>query len=570
MSEGRPFCRCVARRRPAAAAVQEVARRSDVESAHADTSVDAFRGCEKSEAPSHVAAASVQPQFGPRAPARAWDEPTSPCDAETRLEMDDEPKIGNTNLESTPSVATKVGLSDLATNTVTVAEYESSSKHSRPKPENSCDSDSGTAGAVCSKQPIAVLQAVSDRNLSTEPVCEHVTAELSRASHDSVPQDAKASYEQRKRDRRSRREKASSSRRSPGSLMDKDGFLSHVPEFEADVQYRFSFSLIGILAEHVAEGACRSTAALRLPFASEQCKSPGSELPQHSQLETFALPDEIEELEEPDAWMSVSRSRSMNKHKEDYRCLCPVPFPWGRCSASDRLKLAKLVFRLRTSTADIATCECRSEASCSAVVFLLSVDVDPEALSQQLEALQCAMHDLRSRHRAGLRPKRAVLLCQEAPALNPCAEAEGGLEEVTLPVGGETWEEPLAEFERRHGALWRFGPVALRDGDGLHAAFAKIASDRIARAEHSDLDSDESGDLVAYEAEKGRHGEAPAPPMESPVRRGIRTLSRISGKAMTRLTSGGISGRAEAPESFAHFPFEEWENPNNLPPTSPA
>jgi len=263
----------------------------------------------------------------------------------------------------------------------------------------------------------------------------------------------RAAYLQRKESRREARKLRSGlGPTSPNgmsiSTVDSKGFLSNVPEVEADVPYRFNFVLVGTIAARVAELVCESLAARRLSSRPS--------------------------LAEPESPRSPTPLAA--KTPRAYRCLCAVTGPLAGRPGNDRQKLAKLGFAPVNFGQDMPKCMSRLEALSTAMVFVLLVDSpsggQPNSLQQQLQELAAAIARSRSQTRSKLRPVRAVILCSAGDA---GAQPEAGFQ------GEDSWSSALADFEQVHGDMWKFGPVPLQDGDLLHAAFAEIVSVRISQ-----------------------------------------------------------------------------------------
>mmetsp|Transcript_60328 Transcript_60328/g.143721 ORF Transcript_60328/g.143721 Transcript_60328/m.143721 type:complete len:591 (-) Transcript_60328:201-1973(-) len=410
-------------------------------------------------------------------------------------------------------------------------------------------------------------------------------------------------YQERKRMKQEKR-KLRSKKGVPPSL--REGFLSNVPEVEADVQYRFSFIVMGIASEAVVTTVCQSEEARQMELrmsagqneaflgSSQGVRGQGEDDESlrpinsmdssparrihgvgtigslSSELNTIEAEMELqsEEVEEAnqlgserslgpqDQLMSMmssecsmmssklssghlssgghdsiafdgvnsldaatglisiggvasltsdmsmsmaatdepgrtmshqSRAGSMQSvqsavtTRSSNRCLCPVPYPWGRTKNQDRVKLAKLVFTPCTFTEAIMPCETRLEASSTALVVALIVDpgdAEPN-FEAQLQSLVEAIEEA-GYTRPHLRPARAVLLIQRSP--NPPATSA----ETAENDGG--WEACLQAFEKAHGALWRFGPTQMSESNNMYACFAKIASQRIYEAQNSTND----------------------------------------------------------------------------------
>jgi len=178
--------------------------------------------------------------------------------------------------------------------------------------------------------------------------------------------------------------------------------------------------------------------------------------------------------------------------------------PWGRTTSTARLKLAKLVFSPVTSAHDIPECTSKLEALSCALVFLVILDpLDDDGigpLQKQLQDIADILDDMRFRIRPEFRQTKAFVLCrmsEEAEAVD------------------DSWHGALEDFESDYGAIWKFGPIQIRDGDEFHAAFAKIASQRILKQQNSDEDSDVSVErpMPVYETEGGSAAwDDPSPP----------------------------------------------------------
>lgn len=228
----------------------------------------------------------------------------------------------------------------------------------------------------------------------------------------------------------------------------REDFLSSLTEVEADVRYRFTFAVVGEEADRLSSAVCDSRAASRLQSTSSRF------------CEDSPLPEE-DRGESPTN--SVKRTASLGSappRAKSYRCLGPVT------TDGEQPQLAKLVFTPQLINEDVPVCQSWQEASSSVVVFILTVDgplSGAGGFEEQLLDLAAAVERIRGRGKAKHRPVRAVILCQ--------AQADTG--------AGEPWAATLSEFENKHGELWKFGPLALQDGDALHATFSEIVSWRI-------------------------------------------------------------------------------------------
>ncbi|CAK0804398.1 unnamed protein product [Prorocentrum cordatum] len=268
-----------------------------------------------------------------------------------------------------------------------------------------------------------------------------------------------------------RRDAKRRARKAAPLMAGRINFLSQVPEVEEDVQYRFTFPVLGegSDAELVVQKVCGSAAASSLPRGLLDREDSG-ELQDHPGAagEASGAAGAGLEAVRMHAWgaaVDESMGISRRQHPSAWRCLAVIENPLVARVPGMR-KLAKLVFHPMAFTQDVPKCSNRQETLSTTVVTLLRVD--RPTLPGQLAALGLSVEKMRHHSRARLRPVRAVVLC----AATGSAAAGGGAE-------ADEWAVLLAEFEREHGELWKFGPVAPEDGDALHAAFAEIASVRI-------------------------------------------------------------------------------------------
>lgn len=229
-----------------------------------------------------------------------------------------------------------------------------------------------------------------------------------------------------------------SKRESRKNVVDHNNFLSNLQETDADVAYRFNFTVTGFPAGDVVNALVSSDAALGLGGAGPQSGA--------------------------------------------HRCFCEVKFPPGQQNQGQGggRKLSKLALSILNLEEDSEPCETRQEAMGSAIVYCLSIDSKaPNGESnfrQQLDLFEANLARLRARSKARLRPVKAVLLC--------CEEPEGTSGAL------QSWAVQLADFEQNNGDMWKFGPICLRDGDVIHATFAEMTSTRIL---HTQKDESEEG-----------------------------------------------------------------------------
>jgi hypothetical protein len=258
----------------------------------------------------------------------------------------------------------------------------------------------------------------------------------------------------------------------------KNQYLSLVPEVEEDVQYRFTFRVLGDSedAQNVVKNTCASHIAHALP---------------KSLLEKDEREDEgrtIHESVEKEGG-GVPESRPIHVASA-CRCLSVVENPLVAHGIGKR-KLAKLVFHPMTFEQDVPKCASRSESMSTTVVYLLVVNQGN--LSDQLEAMSASVERMRQRGKARLRSVRAVILCTKGDEMD-CDE----------------WAEPLSDYERDNGELWKFGPIGFEDGNALHNAFSEIASVRISKSQLEDVKEEEDDDDQDDEIDEETTQDAPA------------------------------------------------------------
>jgi len=258
------------------------------------------------------------------------------------------------------------------------------------------------------------------------------------------------------------------------SLLQKDGVLSNVPEFEADIQFRFAFVVVGTDTKNILEAVCACDEAKLCPTMPNE---PGDSSEAHSfrdsEEKLQSANDELETTNAPgtprpelSAENPGTPAGRTPKHVEEFRCLCPIPYPISSLKVSERLKFAKLVFHALSFSEDVPRCSSRLEALSSSVVFVLTVD-EKDRFDEQIWSLTWAIQESRLRTRQELRPVEAVLLIQ--------TESSNGNAEISP----DSWRPRFEEFSTRHGPFLLFGPFQRQDGDSIYGAFATIAAQRI-------------------------------------------------------------------------------------------
>lgn len=262
-----------------------------------------------------------------------------------------------------------------------------------------------------------------------------------------------------------------------GAEARKNKFLSQVPEVEEDVQYRFTFPVLGegSDADLAVQRVCGSAAASSLPKQLLELDNEDNEelqdRPRTSGEASDAAGAALEAMlmQAREAVVDENMASSLGGRRRGkpnaWRCLAVVENPLV-AQVPGKRGLAKLVFHPMTFSQDVPRCNNRQETLSTTVVSLLRVD--RPTLPGQLAALGLSVEGMRQQSRARMRPVRAVILCAATDSLAAGDGAEA-----------DEWAVLLAEFEREHGELWKFGPVAPEDGNALHAVFSEIASVRI-------------------------------------------------------------------------------------------
>jgi len=228
-------------------------------------------------------------------------------------------------------------------------------------------------------------------------------------------------------------------------------FLSNVGEIDADVNYRFTFTVVSSKAKQIVEATCNSGEAVRTGGGA---------------LSTKHGPGQL------------------------YRCMCEVTSPTKAGTIGSK-SVAKLAFHVRSFEDEPPPCATRQDALSNAIVYALDISEKNKdgdsTFQEQLDKYQAALDRLRSTTRGKLRPVKALLLYSSTP-------------DGVLPKSGlESWALQLADFEQERGDTWKFGPVSLTDDDALHQIFAEMTT---ARLEHSQLAADEPEEPALEEGDE--------------------------------------------------------------------
>jgi hypothetical protein len=292
------------------------------------------------------------------------------------------------------------------------------------------------------------------------------------ASPFSVSSERHTEFLQRKAERKLARAKKKAS-----STLDTHGFLSRLPEVNADIAYRFCFTVIGVAANSVVAAACSTEV-----------------------MSENALPP------------SPVGGGKRHDPGEAYKCFSHVPYPHGSEReftqpgrldpmkfSSDVPKLCKLIFNPCPSSYELPGCRTRMEALSAALVCTLVIDPDEGESSFHEQLLQYErVVDQIHFNRKPLRPARVIILCRNhGNAADPVPPP---------PAGHLLWSARLEEHEMcLDENLWKFGPMNLRDAHEIHSSFATVASKRIMRGHEShgeDSDGSQQSDPPpCYDAE---------------------------------------------------------------------
>jgi len=342
-----------------------------------------------------------------------------------------------------------------------------------------------------------------------------------------------ANYQKRKQQRKARRQKQAQT--EGNAFIPRNGFLSNVPEMDLDIPYRFAFVVIGSFASEMVEDICSCSEALSYytglslalcaedveedtndhltavhenssstseffeldstpaaailslsrPFAEQSslaiCASPRSSSiaitasPRSSSMALSAGSASPRSFQEHHVLTKTSKSSSSIRVSEPgtYRCVCPVPYPFGRLNNKEGRKFAKLVFRPLVDKQKIPSFDSMLEASSTAIVFALHVDSVEGSLDldQQLQNMLRVLSTRRQTSRE-MRAKWAVILWSRHN------NDHVGISQEKW----SSWMKQIEDFELVNGSMWRFDLIDVPEndkGDRLFAAFAKIASQRI-------------------------------------------------------------------------------------------
>jgi len=355
------------------------------------------------------------------------------------------------------------------------------------------------------------------------------------------------SYEDYLRRKERRKNKRGSRQVDRASAQD---FLSGVPEVDTDIPYRYSFLVLGTLATQAVESACNSEAAKSLPHAANADNMLA--LSETAEAVKQGAGEIVEaaagEPSSPPLSPSDPHSRKPRRPTAANRCLCPVPFPFGRTDQNERLKLAKLVFNhdrrwQGSSWEEPPECRSRLEASTTCMIFVLSVDSGSESFTSQMQSVTDLLQLLRCRSSPELRPVRAMLLCRSGEQASVSEKDSDYASEESIKGG---WRSELSEFEDIYGPMWKFGPIDIQNGVELHSVFATIASERIQKNRKATGDNDVAEDEEEEDTLPPMWGEAECDEVvDAEPSQNTESASRSGPKKRLSQTLNGLLGRSQ-------------------------
>mmetsp|Transcript_10666 Transcript_10666/g.24266 ORF Transcript_10666/g.24266 Transcript_10666/m.24266 type:complete len:484 (+) Transcript_10666:62-1513(+) len=157
------------------------------------------------------------------------------------------------------------------------------------------------------------------------------------------------------------------------------------------------------------------------------------------------------------------------------RCTVPVPYPWGRVRTQDtQIYVARLRFYVKPTLEELPSTSLFSDTSTGALVLCLVVDPKrgQPSFEDQTKQMVTSLKGTSKDKNAG----KTVLLLRNSKV----PQVQG----VLPPEEEEPWMKTWKNFEGVVGKeiSARFGPVALSDGNGLYAAFAKVVTHSLFQA----------------------------------------------------------------------------------------
>jgi len=313
-----------------------------------------------------------------------------------------------------------------------------------------------------------------------------------RVLADESPEAAEA-FERQKHDEERRRKKEARKRARMTNLHHhgsvEDNFLSKIQEVEADVQYRYSFKVMGIHAKETLAAVVGSDAAQALEqgTAAVSASASATDLQMGHTGSSGKGGANSPRQDEAGSPFSPHSKQTVDR----YRCLTSVSHGKG-----DKLKLAKLVFTPAGLPDSLPVCETRLDAANTTVMFVFTLDPAEKEfpLRKQVQAAVETVIDA-GYIQPHLKPSFAALflLVQESPA-NP-----GGADREQLDV-------LLQELEELVGDMLKFGPMILQDPNRLYSIFGQITTQRLIEADLMTNDNPIEGIEEADEDYSSRDG----------------------------------------------------------------
>jgi len=292
-----------------------------------------------------------------------------------------------------------------------------------------------------------------------------------RVLADESPEAAEA-FQRQKFDEQRRRKKEARKRARMTNLNQgspEDNFLSKIQEVEADVQYRYSFKVLGLHARQIL------TAVVGSPAAQALQQGPAFEDAVTSLASLESNPNSEGDAEEGasprNSQGEENGSPTMHgaRQAEKFRCLTSV------AGKGDKLKLAKLVFTPAGLPDSLPVCDSRLDAANTTVLFVFTVDPGPQEAPFDAQ-VQLAVDTVVD---AGyiqphLRPSFAVLFLWAQEVTRRPSDVAMMQDELSRRI---------ASLEELIGDVERFGPTGVQDANRLYSVFGQITATRLVEAE---------------------------------------------------------------------------------------
>jgi len=293
-----------------------------------------------------------------------------------------------------------------------------------------------------------------------------------RVLADESPEAAEA-YERQRFDEQRRKQKEARKRARMTNLnhgSPEDNFLSKIQEVEADVQYRYSFKVLGIHAKQILTEVVGSPAAQALQQGGQGASNASVQSNPNSDGEGEDAKD-VQGISPRNSQGEETGSPTMHgaKQADKFRCLTSV------AGKGDKLKLAKLVFTPAGLPDSLPVCDSRLDAANTTVLFVFTLDpVGKEApFNAQVQAAVDTVVDA-GYIQPHLRPSFAILFLWAQEASKRPADVAAMQEELATRV---------ASLDELLGDVERYGPMILQDANRLYSVFGHITGQRLVEGE---------------------------------------------------------------------------------------